>query len=55
MSDDENKTDKQKPTEPQVYRLVCHKCGKIIIGLTEGQAQHNMSEHLKTHDKKVLK
>ncbi|MEM4097315.1 MAG: hypothetical protein QXS81_01330 [Candidatus Micrarchaeaceae archaeon] len=54
MADNENKTE-QKPAEPQLFRLVCKKCGKIILGFTEGQVQHNMSEHLKTHDKKVVK
>ncbi|MEM4097887.1 MAG: hypothetical protein QXS81_04290 [Candidatus Micrarchaeaceae archaeon] len=41
--------------EEQVYRLVCHKCGKIIIGFTEGQARHNLAEHINIHDKKAVK
>jgi hypothetical protein len=39
-----------KETEPEIVRLVCKKCSKLIIGLARGQAEHNMRVHKMTHE-----
>lgn len=33
-----------------IKKLTCGRCGKEIIGLTPGQAEHNMKVHKMTHE-----
>lgn len=39
--------------DPQVYKLVCEVCGKVISSLYEPQAEHNMDEHKRTQHKNI--
>lgn len=41
----------QPDKEPEVYKLVCKTCGKVIASLSKSQAQSNMRIHMMTHEK----
>lgn len=38
--------------EPQATTLKCEKCGKVVIGITKGQAEYNMKIHKEACQKK---